>query len=302
LIDGRWQSRVGDGAHRHLRYEADVQHVLRGGVGVISPLGVGALRGSDAHRCPRCEDNTQCVPGCSAGVVDLLWFDSQRGAAFRLATVAPSPPPVARRVAGRTRMLLFCRREMPSSSSPSLGESTTVVIVVPRGEELHVVAAIAGHELEAPEAEHRPGLKRLLKTPHLELHGRVFVNTQQAPTWRANYRRFRTGGSLDRPVNLSLRVPAQMGWCKMEHKGEMRLVLSRTRGCARSRGYKRRERERERERARARARGFVPLSAALPTLLPSFVASRTPPRRALDLPFIDARRGSRCTMGGIAMR
>jgi hypothetical protein len=77
LIDGRWQSRVGDGAHRHLRYEADVQHVLRGGVGVISPLGVGALRGSDTHRCPRCEDNTQCVPGCSAGVVDLLWFDSQ---------------------------------------------------------------------------------------------------------------------------------------------------------------------------------------------------------------------------------
>jgi hypothetical protein len=58
----------------------------------------------------------------------------------------------------------------------------------------------------------------------------------------------------------------------------------------------------ERERARARARGFVPLSAALPTLLPSFVASRTPPpRRALNLPFIDARRGSRCTMGVVAM-
>jgi hypothetical protein len=31
---------------------------------------------------------------------------------------------------------------------------------------------------------------------------------------------------------------------------------------------------------------------------------RTPPPRgkALDLPFIDARRGSRCTMGGVAMR
>jgi hypothetical protein len=24
--------------------------------------------------------------------------------------------------------------------------------------------------------------------------------------------------------------------------------------------------------------------------------------KALDLPFIDARRGSRCTMGGVAMR
>ena len=53
------------------------------------------------------------------------------------------------------------------------------------------------------------------------------------------------GGSLDRRVKLSLRVPAQMGWREMEHKGETRLVLSRTRGCARSRGYKR-SRERER--------------------------------------------------------
>jgi hypothetical protein len=40
-----------------------------------------------------------------------------------------------------------------------------------------------------------------------------------------------------RPVNLSLRAPAQMGWRKMEHKGGMWLVLSRTWG-ARSRGYK----------------------------------------------------------------
>jgi hypothetical protein len=63
-------------------------------------------------------------------------------------------------------------------------------------------------------------LKRLLKTTHLELNVKLFVNTQQAPTWRANYRRFDPGGSLDRRVNLSLRVPAQMGWREMEHKGE----------------------------------------------------------------------------------
>jgi hypothetical protein len=63
-------------------------------------------------------------------------------------------------------------------------------------------------------------------------------------------RRFDPGGSLDRRVNLSLRVPAQMGWCKMEHEGETRLVLSRTRGCARSRGYKR-------SRARERVSLFV---------------------------------------------
>jgi hypothetical protein len=100
---------------------------------------------------------------------------------------------------------------MPSSSSPPPGEPTTVVVVVLRGEEYHVVAAVVGHELETPEAEHRPGLKRLLKTIHLELNGKVFVNTQQAPTWCANCRRFGPARTLNRPMNLLLRVPAQMG-------------------------------------------------------------------------------------------
>jgi hypothetical protein len=68
------------------------------------------------------------------------------------------------------------------------------------GKEYHVVAAVEGHELKTPETEHRPGLKRLLETAHLELDGTLFVNTQQAPTWRANCRRFETGGSLDRRV------------------------------------------------------------------------------------------------------
>jgi hypothetical protein len=36
----------------------------------------------------------------------------------------------------------------------------------------------------------------------------LFVNTQQAPTWRANCRRFDPGGSLDRRVKLSLRALA----------------------------------------------------------------------------------------------
>jgi hypothetical protein len=79
-------------------------------------------------------------------------------------------------------VFLFCRGEMPSSSSPPPGEPTTIVAIVLRGEEYHVVAAIAGHELETPEAEHRSRLKRLLKATHLELNGKVFVNTQQAPT------------------------------------------------------------------------------------------------------------------------
>jgi predicted deacylase len=136
-----------------------------------------------------------------------------------MAMVAPSPSSPARRVAGTTQVFLFRRGEMPSSSSLPPGEPTVVVVVL-RGEEYYVVAAVEGHELETPEAEHRPGLKRLLKSTHLELDGKVFVNTQQAPTWRANCRRFRPRGSLDRLVNLSLRVPAQMGWCEMEHKGE----------------------------------------------------------------------------------
>jgi hypothetical protein len=108
--------------------------------------------------------------------------------------VAPSPPSPARGVAGTTGVLLFRHEEMLSPSSPPSGESETVVVVAPRGEEYHVVAAVEGHELETPEAEHRPGLKRLMKTPHLELNGKVFVNTQQTPTWRANCRRFGPGG------------------------------------------------------------------------------------------------------------
>jgi hypothetical protein len=80
-----------------------------------------------------------------------------------------------------------------------------------------------------------------------------------------------------RPVNLSLRAPAQMGWRKMEHKGKCGLyylapgvlVVGVTSVA------------RERERACSFAR-----------------PPRDPPRRkALDLPFIDARRGSRCTVG-----
>jgi hypothetical protein len=94
-----------------------------------------------------------------------------------------------------TQVFLLHRGEMSSLSSPPPGELTIVVVVL-RGEEYHVVAAVEGHELETPEEEHRPGLKRLLKSTHLELNGKVFVNTQQAPTWRANHWRFRTRGVL----------------------------------------------------------------------------------------------------------
>jgi hypothetical protein len=93
-------------------------------------------------------------------------------------------------------------------------------------------------------------------------------------------RRFDPG--VPRPTSkLSLRVPAQMGRRKMEHKGEreLRLVLSCAQGgCACSRGLQAFARERTSPSARPPARP------------PSHT-------RALALPFIDVRRGSRCTTG-----
>jgi hypothetical protein len=86
---------------------------------------------------------------------------------------------------------------MSSIPLPTGGLSTAIVAVARRRKEYHVVAAVEGHELETPETEHHPMLERLLETTHLELDGELFVNTQQAPTWRANCRRFDPGGSLD---------------------------------------------------------------------------------------------------------
>jgi hypothetical protein len=149
-------------------------------------------------------------------------------------------------------MLLFRHGGKTPSSLPPPGGLTTVMVAVALwGEEYHVVAAVEGHELETPEAEHRLGLKRLLKTTHPELNGKLLVNTQQAPTWRTNCLCFDPEGSLDRRVNLSLCVPAQMGWREREHKGETWLVLSRTRGGVLVVGVTSvRERERESEPVR----------------------------------------------------
>jgi hypothetical protein len=237
------------------------------------------LRGNNTRHRLRREDNARHVPCWGASVVNSL--DSRRGAASRLAMIAPSPPPVARKATGQARMLFFRHGRKTSSRSPPPGEPTVVVVAVAlREKEHHVVAAVEGHELEAPEAEQRPGLKRLLETTHLELNGKLFVNTQQAPTWRANCRRFDPRGSLDRRVKLSLCVPAQMGWREMEHKGGTAArVILRQGGCACSRGYKR-------SRGRERVSRFVSPSSRATLRM-----------EALDLPFIDARRGSRCTMG-----
>jgi hypothetical protein len=92
-------------------------------------------------------------------------------------------------------MLFFHHAGKTSSIPPPAGGlSAAIVAVARRGKEYHVVAAVEGHELKTPETEHRPGLERLLETAHMELDGKLFVNTQKAPTWHANCRRFETGG------------------------------------------------------------------------------------------------------------
>ena len=100
--------------------------------------------------------------------------------------------------------------KMSSIPPPAGGLSAAIVAIARRGKEYHVVAAVEGHELETPETEHRPRLERSLETAHLELDGKLFVNTQQDPTWRANCRRFDPGGSLDQRVNC--RCMSQPRW------------------------------------------------------------------------------------------
>ena len=105
--------------------------------------------------------------------------------------------------------MLFFHHAGKMSSIPPLagGLSAAIVVVARRWKEYHVVAAVEGHELKTPETEYRPRPERLLETAHLELDGKLFVNTQQAPTWRANCRRFETGGSLSRRVSATCPSP-----------------------------------------------------------------------------------------------
>jgi hypothetical protein len=80
-------------------------------------------------------------------------------------------------------MLFFHHTGKTSSiPPPASGLSAAIVVVARRWKEYHVVAAVEGHELKTPETEHRPGSERLLEIAHLELDGKLFVNTQQAPT------------------------------------------------------------------------------------------------------------------------
>jgi hypothetical protein len=101
---------------------------------------------------------------------------------------------------------------------PAGGLSAALVVVARRWKEYHVVAAVEGHELKTPETEHRPGLERLLETAHLELDEKLFVNTKQAPTWRANCRHSETG-EVPEPMSECRRVP-QPRWVEREGERE----------------------------------------------------------------------------------
>jgi hypothetical protein len=240
------------------------------------------LRGDDARLRLRREVNARRIPRWGAGAVDSL--DSRRGAASCLAMPASPPPPSAGKVMGQTRMLLFRHVGKTSSIPPPVGGQTVAIVVVARPrKEYHVVAAVEGHELKTPKTKHHSGLERLLETTHLELDGKLFVNTQQTPTWRANCRRFDPGGSLDRRVNC--RYVSQPRWVGARRntkggetaKGKLAAsVLSCAQvGCACSRGLQASARESERETFRQ----------------PVLPRGQPPCTRALDLPFIVVRRG-----------
>jgi hypothetical protein len=113
--------------------------------------------------------------------------------------------------------------KMSSIPPPAGGLSVAIVVVARRWKEYHVVAAVEGHELKTPETEHRPGPERLLETAHLELDGELFVSTQRAPTWRANCRRFETGG-VPEPTSECAACPSPDGssaWASAKGESEV---------------------------------------------------------------------------------
>jgi hypothetical protein len=187
------------------------------------------LRGNGVLLRLRRKVEARRVPRWGAGIVDLL--DSRRGAASCLARVAPPPPPSVGEVMGQIRMLFFRHVGKTSLIPPPAGGLTVAIVAVARQrKEYHVVAAIEGHELKTPETEHRPGLERLLGTTHLELDGKLFVNTQQAPTLARQLSAFRPRGVPGPTSKLSPRVPAQMGRRETEHEGGKTTGKGETRG------------------------------------------------------------------------
>src|SRR6187455_2090057 len=176
LVDEERRSYIGDWLHRHLRDKSDVLQAPRECAGVVNLLGVGMSRGESA--CLRLEREVDARRAFRRGAGDVDSLDSRRSAASRLALVASPPPPLAGERTEQARMLFFRHAgKMSPIPPPAGGLSAAIVVVARRRKEYHVVAAVERHELKTPETEHRPGLERLLETTHLELDGKLFVNT-----------------------------------------------------------------------------------------------------------------------------
>jgi hypothetical protein len=184
-------------------------------------------------------------------------------------------------------MLLFRHGGKTSSSPPPPGGLTAAVVaVVLRRKEYHVVAAVEGHERDsrngaASQAEEVAG--------DYPSGARWEVVRQHAagPYLARQLSAFRPRG-VPRPTSKNCRCVSQPRWvgARWNTRGENRgSCYPALRADALAVGVTSvREGERERESVRA-------CSSARPPVRPP---SRM---RALDLPFIDARRGSRCTMG-----
>jgi hypothetical protein len=114
---------------------------------------------------------------------------------------------------------------------------------------------------------------------------------------------FRDQGVPGLTSEMSPRAPTQMGRREAEREGGKKGSRRRAWERWKSRGLRVRPAPRSGALAvggykRPRGRGSErPHASACPVLFP---ARSTPCKRALVLPFIGVRRGSRCTMGGVA--
>jgi hypothetical protein len=137
---------------------------------------------------------------------------------------------------------------------------------------------------------------RILDSDHYRCIFRIELSFPMFPKYQYRFRfrfnrfrfhfcrRFGPAWTVNRPVNLLLRVPAQMGWCKMEHKREMGHMLSRTRVLVV--GVTSVARGRERPTLSVLQR----VSATWTCVPPYF-------RKALDIPFYRHKEMPSCTRG-----
>jgi hypothetical protein len=200
--------------------------------------------------------------------------------------------------------MLFFRHagKMSSIPPPAGGSSAAIVVVARRWKEYHVVAAVEGHELKTPETEHRPGPERLLETAHLELCREVVRQHAAGPYLARQLSAFRDRGvpkptsecaACPSPDGSSAWASAKEGVARWPETGVREVEIPRPScssraqvGCACSRGV---------TSVHAGEGSERPQESACLVLVP---VRPTFSKKALVLPFIVVRRGSRCTMGG----